>query len=359
MILKSGEKEIQAYVPNTGRMREFLIPGQPFYLIPSQDTKLKYRVVSSRYQDAYVLLDTVKVNDLVAELIRQNALADIAPPNSVIEREYSIMDSRFDFHLITPKGEQILIEVKSCTLCHNGVAMFPDAPTRRGQKQLKTLHTLGSKDYKCTILYLILNAGARSFFPNFHTDPDYARLGLQASNVSFAARKIALLNPFTVDADSLEKIPIDFECVKSHCTDRGGYLLILYSPRDLSRAIGGLGSRHFPKGWYVYVGSALNSLAARLGRHRRQHKSSHWHIDYLIRDPIKIVQSLPIRRRDRIEGAMATQLHRIADDCIAGFGASDSKVSSHLLYFSGNPLQRRAFVNILFDFMTFTEHSPD
>ena len=45
----------------------------------------------------------------------------------------------------------------------------------------------------------------------------------------------------------------------------------------------------FPTGRYVYVGSALNSLIPRLGRHLRtargEGRVAHWHIDYLLREP--------------------------------------------------------------------------
>lgn len=63
----------------------------------------------------------------------------------------------------------------------------------------------------------------------------------------------------------------------------GSYVLLmsLASPQRL--AVGALGTFRFPAGIYLYCGSALGSggLRARVGRHLRTCKSSHWHIDCL------------------------------------------------------------------------------
>jgi Uri superfamily endonuclease len=51
-----------------------------------------------------------------------------------------------------------------------------------------------------------------------------------------------------------------------------------------------LGSAFFPAGRYVYVGSALRGIVARVARHRRLAAQKtgklHWHIDYLLVHPL-------------------------------------------------------------------------
>ena len=54
--------------------------------------------------------------------------------------------------------------------------------------------------------------------------------------------------------------------------------------RDITIQIGKLGSFDFGEGFYVYVGSALNSLESRLKRHLRDDKKLFWHVDYLLAD---------------------------------------------------------------------------
>ena len=64
---------------------------------------------------------------------------------------------------------------------------------------------------------------------------------------------------------------------------KGCYCLII-SLKDIQTIkIGKLGIIKFKKGCYVYVGSAMNSLEARLKRHLSDDKKLHWHIDYLLR----------------------------------------------------------------------------
>ncbi|HSF57479.1 MAG TPA: DUF123 domain-containing protein [Candidatus Binatia bacterium] len=46
--------------------------------------------------------------------------------------------------------------------------------------------------------------------------------------------------------------------------------------------MGKLGDAVFPAGTYVYTGSAMKGLAARVKRHCSRKKKIHWHIDYLL-----------------------------------------------------------------------------
>jgi len=63
----------------------------------------------------------------------------------------------------------------------------------------------------------------------------------------------------------------------------GSYLLWLYLPRRTRIAVGRLGERIFPRGWYGYCGSACGpgGLRARLGHHLGATQRPHRHIDYL------------------------------------------------------------------------------
>ena len=63
---------------------------------------------------------------------------------------------------------------------------------------------------------------------------------------------------------------------------KGTYCLIIQLKKDSRIEIGKLGLLNFDKGYYVYVGSALNSLEARLERHLKTEKKLFWHVDYLL-----------------------------------------------------------------------------
>jgi len=118
--------------------------------------------------------------------------------------------------------------------------------------------------------------------------------------------------------------------------DRGAYILLLRLGRTRRLRIGALGILTFKPGWYVYVGSALNSLSARVARHLRLRKQKRWHIDYLRPAAERVSAFLLPSRRDR-ECALARKLRRIASDQVERFGSSDCACPSHLFFFAGEP----------------------
>jgi Uri superfamily endonuclease len=108
------------------------------------------------------------------------------------------------------------------------------------------------------------------------------------------------------------------------------YQLIIELRRPVTVAIGRLGRFHFPRGRYVYTGSAKRNLEARIARHLSQHKRLHWHIDYLLH--VEGVRVIKVRCFARAECNVnaATRGAIIA----SGFGASDCRAGcgSHLKY---------------------------
>ncbi|MBN2601433.1 MAG: DNA/RNA nuclease SfsA [Candidatus Marinimicrobia bacterium] len=345
---------IQAYVPNTGRMSEFQVADHPFFLVKSSGSKFSYKVISTLYQGNYVFLDTVKVNDIFDLLLKKGYLSRFFPDITFINREHSILNSRFDFHLRRADGNNSLVEVKSCTLIHNGIAMFPDAPTLRGQKHIRELQELAEKEYDCHVVFLIMNGSAERFFPNFHTDYEYGQAFLHASKVRFHALSLNLRNPISIDLRSIKDIPIEDNIPAENCFNRGNYLLLLENSLDFSQNIGKLGKQYFPGGYYIYVGSAMNSLDSRIKRHYSRRKKQHWHIDYIIPYRMSIIKSFPLRRSESIESKLAEGFETFADSFIPDFGSSDSVAPSHLFYFQDNPIHNRNFLDILMNAYTFT-----
>ena len=115
---------------------------------------------------------------------------------------------------------------------------------------------------------------------------------------------------------------------------RGTYCLCISLSKGLELEIGALGMIRFDQGLYVYVGSALNGLEARVRRHirtsRGDFKAIHWHIDYLLREPeVEIggvyVLLSDLREECRVAGEIMKQ-----GASIKGFGCSDCRCESHL-----------------------------
>lgn len=118
----------------------------------------------------------------------------------------------------------------------------------------------------------------------------------------------------------------------------GVYNLIIDVPEERIIKAGKLGSSVFRKGFYVYTGSALNCLEARLSRHFRKDKNMHWHIDYLLEYArITDVIAYITNRRLECQINLAILNLKACKGIVPRFGSSDCKCPSHLLYFADKP----------------------
>ena len=120
-------------------------------------------------------------------------------------------------------------------------------------------------------------------------------------------------------------------------TMKGAYVLVIYLNKDRRIKIGKK-IIPFQKGYYCYVGSALNNLEKRIARHESKKKKKYWHIDYFL-EYGKIMNVIKIKSDEKIECNVSKKVSKKADDLIKGFGCSDCKCVSHLHYFDRNPLK--------------------
>jgi sugar fermentation stimulation protein A len=149
----------------------------------------------------------------------------------------------------------------------------------------------------------------------------------------------------TLNDSAIPVVPLMATTLTQEMKDRGSYLLVLKLERQKLIEVGRLGKFMFQKGYYIYVGSAMSNLRARIERHRQKRKKMHWHIDYLTQQTDGFV-SIPIRSSQRQECEIAQSLSSIMKSGPSGFGSSDCKCLTHLFYSKKNPLQIKAFHNI-------------
>jgi len=90
-------------------------------------------------------------------------------------KEIAIDNHRIDFVLSYHAGD-VLMEVKGCTLFQNDLALFPDAPTKRGREHVDLLAEYGDS----ILLFLVMNNSVRYFSPNVETDPKFHESFLHA-----------------------------------------------------------------------------------------------------------------------------------------------------------------------------------
>jgi sugar fermentation stimulation protein A len=338
-------KTVRAFLPNPGRLWEMLLPGATVYLERAQPGNfLSYTVVAVQKGHHPVMIHTHRTNDLVEHLLRRGWIPALAGAE-VLKREVSRGRSRFDFHL-RRSGEEILLEVKSCTLFGRKVAMFPDAVTARGKRHVEELASLAEEGKSGAVLFLICWPKADIFMPEYHTDWAFSRTLLAAKDkISIIPLAVGIGEDFSLNPP-VRTLKIPWDLVRREAEDRGSYILVLHVSSSRSVEVGRLGRIQFPAGYYLYVGSAEKNLTRRLERHRRERKRFFWHIDYL-RARAEVHQILPIRTSDRLECELASALKKVADWEVPGFGSSDCGCLSHLFGMRTDPLHSTEFIDVL------------
>ena len=122
---------------------------------------------------------------------------------------------------------------------------------------------------------------------------------------------------------------------------KGSYILVLFLSEKVGIEIGALGALSFPKGYYLYVGSAMGNVGSttlenRVKRHLTDsaNKKIHWHIDYLLNDEHFLISKLYIvPSLMRLECVIARDIKEVSDSFIKDFGSTDCSCKSHLFYF--------------------------
>lgn len=353
-----GGAEVNAFLPNPGRLQELLLPDAVLYVTedgPSASRRTAFTVVAVEREGRPVMLHTHRTNDVARRLIEEGKVPGLEGAR-IVRAEAPVGHSRFDF-LLTDEGQQVYLEVKSCTLAGEKVAMFPDAVTARGARHLTELQALARKGIKTVVLFVVHWPFAVVFMPDYHTDLNFAR-------VLLAVREEVPVIPLAVQwrrdlslGDEVRLLPIPWDYIEKEAKDRGSYLLILRLGKALELPVGRLGKVAFNAGFYVYVGSAMANLTKRMERHMRLRKRHHWHIDTL-RAACDARCVLAIRSSARLECDIAAAVSSIADWSVPGFGASDCRCPSHLFGMVGDPLKSRRFQDLL-RFFRMDRYSPD
>ena len=345
-----NSRKVRAYLPNPGRLWELLFPGVKLYLTkfpPSPERKLKYLAVAVERDGMPIMLHTHHTNTVAAHLLRENRVPGLEDAE-IVKPEHRVGRSRFDF-LLRKEGRDFLLEVKSCTLFHETLAMFPDAVSARATKHLLELESLSREGFGTGVLFVVHSPKACWFMPEHHTDLEFSRTLLSVKDrVMIKAAGVTWEKDLSL-GDSVRELDIPWDLVERESHDGGSYIVALRLPRDRKIAVGALGAVKFRKGFYLYVGSAMKDLTRRIARHQRLTKRMHWHIDYL-REHADYIAGIPIRTSADIECEVAGALSGIAEWQVPGFGCSDCGCPTHLVGMVEDPFLKRPFSDLLLRF---------
>ena len=172
MVELDGETR-RCHVPNTGRLRELLLPGAVVWcqFHPEPGRKTAWTLLAVEHRGTVVNIDSQIPNRLAADFVRSGGLG-MMPDRVQPERTFG--DSRLDLYYEAGPVRGFA-EVKGVTLNEDGTARFPDAPTERGVKHLHSLVRAVEAGYRAAALFVIQRSDVTRFEPNQARDPAFAR----------------------------------------------------------------------------------------------------------------------------------------------------------------------------------------
>ncbi len=174
--LETGEK-VTAHCPNSGSMKGCAMPGSQVWLSESDNPKRKYKYTWELIKAPQTLIgiNTQIPNKLVKQAIENDLIEELSGYKNIKAEVKTSSHTRLDLLLEKEDKKRCYVEIKNCTLVENGVAMFPDAVTTRGQKHLDELEHLVSEGHRGVIFFLVQRMDANSFKPAAMIDKVYAQ----------------------------------------------------------------------------------------------------------------------------------------------------------------------------------------
>lgn len=194
--IQIGKETVVAHVANSGSMKGCNTPDSPCLVSHDNnpERKLKYTLEMIKTPTSWVGVNTQVPNKIVREGIENKILPhwkdfDYYQPEAKINPksrlDFVLSDREiYDFKTIdlkTTKQKFHFVEVKNVSLAEDGVAMFPDAVTERGQKHLEDLMDLIDMGHTAEIVFTIQRTDAKTFRAAHEIDPEYSKL-LQKAN---------------------------------------------------------------------------------------------------------------------------------------------------------------------------------
>jgi sugar fermentation stimulation protein A len=172
-------REVTAHCMNPGSMKGLVAEQSPVWLTPHDDPKRKLQWTWQIASEGAVPVgvNTNLPNGLIAGAVQAGAIPSLSGYTAHRrEVKYGAEGSRIDLlaegHPDDPRP--CYIEIKSVTLAVGGVAMFPDAVTKRGLKHLRELERVVSAGGRAVMFYLVQRGDCGRFAPAEHIDPAYA-----------------------------------------------------------------------------------------------------------------------------------------------------------------------------------------
>ncbi len=206
-----GGDQITVHCPNSGSMRSCSEPGSPVCFSRSDNPGRKYPHTLEMVHNGktWIGVNTSRTNQIVAEAIERKQIGELCDFDTVRREVKTSEGSRLDL-LLETAGGQTYVEIKNCSLVENGVALFPDAVTKRGTKHLRELERLVGFGYRGLIFFLVQRLDCDCFSPAVAIDPDYSATltEVHRQGVKILAYQ-AQVTPYSIDV--LRSLPVKLD----------------------------------------------------------------------------------------------------------------------------------------------------
>lgn len=167
-----GKEEV--HVRDPGRLNEILYEGNTVALkrASNGDRRTDWDLIAGRVGNDWVFVNSGYHRKIAETVLRDDGISPYKNIDLLIP-EKELGESRIDF-LLERGGDKVWVEVKGCTLAGEGVALFPDSPTKRGKRHVEELEKVLEVGDSAGLIILVFRPDAEFFRPNRDTDPEFA-----------------------------------------------------------------------------------------------------------------------------------------------------------------------------------------
>ncbi|NSW76581.1 MAG: DNA/RNA nuclease SfsA [Candidatus Atribacteria bacterium] len=191
VVRVEGEKgQFLLSLNNTGRLEKLLREGHTVLFVPHERPKTRGRLVGVEEEDGFVLVDT----DLQMKAFEVAFSRGLFPWLSMwfaYRRNPRLGNSVLDY-LFVRENEQAYGEVKSALYREGNLALYPDAPTERGRRHLRTLLELQENGVPTYIIFAVALPGVAGCAPFEERDKEVAELLREAHTKGVAVKSFLL-----------------------------------------------------------------------------------------------------------------------------------------------------------------------
>ena len=202
--------EYNAYINNTGRLNELILPGNKGFCTENPDGyKTSYRLFAVSTNKYAALIDTYLQMKAFEYCVEHNYIPWLERCY-IKRRNIRLAESIIDYLISCEKGD-VYLEVKSAALKIGDSASYPDCPSLRGRRHIRDLIEHYKQGGKAAILFIAAIPNVDRFRPNIQADIEIYKLLKTAVDLGIEIKAINIYyNPedSTVYLDNPD-LPID------------------------------------------------------------------------------------------------------------------------------------------------------